>query len=397
MFTMIFVNDLSAVSPRIVPWWMRHYPPGTNGMTFVDLVFPAFLFIVGMSIPLALGARLGRGEPTAKTFLHVLIRALSLLAIGVMMVNESPDSGAMGWSASLWSVLMYTAAIVAFSSFSRVGRRKSGAPPGRVGRRLGPAVRALGWAGLVVLAFAFRGADGHRIITLSPFSIHTEWYGILGLIGWAYLIAASAFLTFRTDRTPLLGCAALLMCLYPAARTGTFDGFWLSRHVSIGEALGSHAAITVAGVLLATILMTPDTATGRARVQFTCLFIAGWATAALLLHGLYGIDKNSATPSWCLWACAITASLWLGCYLVCDVGDMRLLARPLALAGANVLLAYLLSEMLPSVIQLFHLEHWYGGLAEPDLAHAVARSAGCGAVILAVTCLLNRAGLRLRL
>src|SRR6478736_270724 len=56
MFMMIFVNDLSSVPNRIVPAWMKHYR-GKDGMTFVDLVFPAFLFIVGMSIPFALGAR----------------------------------------------------------------------------------------------------------------------------------------------------------------------------------------------------------------------------------------------------------------------------------------------------------------------------------------------------
>ena len=54
MFTMIFVNDLAGVSPNTVPWWMRHFPGNGNGMTFVDLVFPAFLFLVGMSIPSAL-------------------------------------------------------------------------------------------------------------------------------------------------------------------------------------------------------------------------------------------------------------------------------------------------------------------------------------------------------
>jgi predicted acyltransferase len=397
MFTMIFVNDLAGVSPRIVPWWMRHYPPGRNGMTFVDLVFPAFLFLVGMSIPLALGARLGRGEPPAKTVLHVLTRALSLLVVGVLMVNEPPDSGTMGWPAPLWSVLMYLAAILAFSSFLPAGRPASGARAKRVGRGVATAARALGWAALVWLAFAYRGADGQRIITLAPLSVHTEWYGILGLIGWAYLVAAVAFLVFRARRTALLGCAALLMCLYPADRTGTFDSLWLRHHIAIGEVLGSQAAITVAGVVLASVLLTPDTASVRTRVTFTLLFIAGCAAAALLLHGLYGIDKNSATPSWCLWACAITAALWLGCYLVCDVWAVRPLARPLAAAGANVLLAYLLSEMLPSAIELFHLGDWYGGLAGPDLAHAVARSAGCAAMILALTCLLNRAGLWLKL
>ena len=54
MFTMIFVNDLAGVSPTLIPWWMRHFKADGNGMTIVDLVFPAFLFLVGMSIPSAL-------------------------------------------------------------------------------------------------------------------------------------------------------------------------------------------------------------------------------------------------------------------------------------------------------------------------------------------------------
>ena len=209
MFTMIFVNDLAGASPRIVPGGCATTPAGGNGMTFVDLVFPAFLFIVGMSILFALGARLGRGEPPGKTLLHVVTRALSLLLIGVIMVNESPDSGTMGWSAPLWSVLMFLSAILAFSSLSPASRPDPGARRGRVGRGAATAVRVLGWAALVGLAFAYRGADGHRIITLSPFSVHTEWYGILGLIGWAYLVAAVVFLVFRAAAPR---CSAVRPC-----------------------------------------------------------------------------------------------------------------------------------------------------------------------------------------
>ncbi len=65
MFMMIFVNDLSGAG-KIVPDWMVHFSdrhPKGSGMTFVDLVFPAFLFIVGMSIPFAIGARIEKGEP----------------------------------------------------------------------------------------------------------------------------------------------------------------------------------------------------------------------------------------------------------------------------------------------------------------------------------------------
>ncbi len=392
IFTMIYVNDIAGVDSRIVPAWMRHFQ-GPSGMTFVDLVFPAFLFVMGMSVPIALNARLGRGEPLWKCLLHVIIRTLSLLLLGIMIVNGSPNSEMMGWSATLWSALVFLSAILAFSSLTLPGRAQ-------IPRVVTVMLRVLGFAALVFLAFAFRGKDSHRIITLSPFSIHTQWYGILGLIGWAYLVAALVFLAFRTYRTAVLGCVVLLFCLYPADQTGVFEGFWLKRIVGIGSTLGSQGAIAVAGMLLASVLLTPDAITTRARVRFTLLLIAGCSAGALLLHGLYGINKNRATPSWCLWACAITAALWLLFYLVADVRPQGLgskLAKPFAIAGSNVLLAYLLSGAYWSVFDLLGLGGWYSRLAEPDLAHAMARSIGCAVVILAITAGLNRLGFRLKL
>src|SRR5205807_4693512 len=120
----------------------------------------------------------------------------------------------------------------------------------RIRRVISILLRVMGWTGLVVLAFAFRGQNGRRIISLAPLSIHTEWYGILGLIGWAYLVGAIVFLAFRNHRTALLACTALLFCLYPADRKGAFEHFWLNHYVGIGGTLGSQAAITVGGILL---------------------------------------------------------------------------------------------------------------------------------------------------
>jgi heparan-alpha-glucosaminide N-acetyltransferase len=392
IFTMIYVNDIAGVDSRIVPAWMRHYH-GPSGMTFVDLVFPAFLFVMGMSVPIAVNARLARGEPLWKCLLHIVIRTLSLLLIGILIVNGSPDSEEMGWSATLWSALMFVSALFAFSSLTLPGRAQ-------ISRVITIVLRVLGLASLVFLAFVFRGRDGHRIVTLSPFSIHHEWYGILGLIGWAYLVAALVFLVFRTYRTAVLGCVVLLFCLYPADRAGAFEGFWLSRIVGIGSMLGSQGAIAVAGMLLASILLTPEAATLRARVRFSMLFIAGCSAGALLLHGLYGINKNQATPSWCLWACAITGALWLLFHFLADVRPQSIaskLAKPFAIAGSNVLLAYLLSEAHGSALDLVGLGGWYYRLAQPDLAHAMARSIGCAVIILAITAGLNRLGFRLKL
>src|SRR4051812_33288091 len=71
MFIMLYVNDVAGV--RGIPTWIKHYHPETaNGMTLVDWVFGGFLFIVGLSIPLAFANRLARGDSILKLLLHVL-------------------------------------------------------------------------------------------------------------------------------------------------------------------------------------------------------------------------------------------------------------------------------------------------------------------------------------
>jgi predicted acyltransferase len=377
MFTMIFVNDLAGAPKNTVPAWMRHFH-GHSGMTFVDLVFPAFLFIVGMSIPFALGGRLRAGEPARTTFLHVAVRTIALLAIGILMVNdESPGPDMCGLSPALWALLMFFSAIFAFCSISRPGQR---------------------WQiGMIALAFMFRGEHGERIINLAPFSIHTSWYGILGLIGWAYFVGSIVFLVFRANSLALLGCVVLLLGLYPADKAGAFDGLWLSRHIGIGEMLGAHPSITVAGILLASMLIPPGKLKLPERVRFTVLYVLGFAAAAVELTGLYGINKNAATPSWCLWACAVTATIWLIFHFLSDLGPVFPVAKLLAIAGQNVLLAYLISEMLDSVSSILHVDDVYSHLAEHGLASAVARSAGAAVAILFVTAGLNRIGFRLKL
>ncbi|HUE36546.1 MAG TPA: DUF5009 domain-containing protein [Candidatus Acidoferrum sp.] len=391
MFLMIFVNDLAGAPENLVPGWMVHFSDRHkhgSGMTFVDLVFPAFLFIVGMSIPFALGSRLNKGEPVWKICGHVLARTLALLALGILMVNG--ESG----GSPLWHATMFFSGIFAFCAISPRGAKLDTAKFWKI---FNLCIRWLGFAGMLYCALTFTNRRHHHILTFHPFDINTSWYGILGLIGWAYLAAAILFLVFRTRRMALLGCIALMTSFFAADKNGFFDNFWPARFVDFGGMLGSQAAITVAGLLLATVLVTPDMASVKCRVKFTLLFIAGFAFAAMLLTPVYGISKDDATPSWCLWSCAITAALWLGFYFLCDVKPVELIAKPLSAAGQNVLLAYLISEMQESVFNLLHLGDWYDGLAVSSLAAAIARSVSCAVVILLVTAGLNRIGFRLKL
>src|SRR5262249_10213197 len=117
------------------------------------------------------------------------------------------------------------------------------------------------------------------------------------------------------------------------------------------------------------------------------------------VNGLYGINKNQATPSWCLWACASTATCWLILHLCVDGQEphTRRWMQPLVRVGENVFLAYLISEMLPSLVEFAGLADWYSALAGPYLLNPIARSVACALFVLCATVGLNRLGFRLRL
>ena len=66
MATMLVVNDFWSVSG--IPHWMQHAKWGEDMLGFSDIVFPSFLFCVGLSIPYAITAmrRKGRSEGDVK-------------------------------------------------------------------------------------------------------------------------------------------------------------------------------------------------------------------------------------------------------------------------------------------------------------------------------------------
>ena len=156
MFMMIFVNDLAGAPHRLVPDWMVHFSDRHktgSGMTFVDLVFPAFLFIVGMSIPFALGSRLKKGEAIWKISGHVVMRTLALLALGILMVNGEGGGGA------LWQATMFFSAIFAFCAIA-----PRGATPKTAGfwKILNLCLRGLGFVGMFFCALEFANRRPRR-------------------------------------------------------------------------------------------------------------------------------------------------------------------------------------------------------------------------------------------
>ena len=69
--------------------WAYVYPPLRHavwhGATPTDLVFPFFLFAIGVAMPFSFAAREARGDSRARLWRHVLIRALILYGLGLFM------------------------------------------------------------------------------------------------------------------------------------------------------------------------------------------------------------------------------------------------------------------------------------------------------------------------
>ncbi len=69
--------------------WAQMNHSAWNGLTATDLVFPIFLFVVGVSIVFSCEARLARGATRAQLAMHTTQRAIILFLLGIV-VNGFP-------------------------------------------------------------------------------------------------------------------------------------------------------------------------------------------------------------------------------------------------------------------------------------------------------------------
>ena len=80
MVFMIWVNDFWTLTE--VPKWLQHANATEDYLGFSDIIFPLFLFIVGLSVPLAMKQRRIKGDSRQSIIKHIIIRSVSLLFIG---------------------------------------------------------------------------------------------------------------------------------------------------------------------------------------------------------------------------------------------------------------------------------------------------------------------------
>jgi hypothetical protein len=194
ILAMIWVNYIAGMPG--IPYWLEHSGPRADGVTLPDLVFPGFLFIVGVAIPLALRRAAADGM-SARLFGKLLWRSASLMLAGVMLLNaDRYDASAAALPRAWYYLLFYIAMILLW--------RQDDA-------RRWP--KWLGGALMLALVLAFRPV------------LETGWWGILGMIGWGYLACSIAFVLAGGRSAPLAGVFAAMLTLYLGGMAGALD--WL--------------------------------------------------------------------------------------------------------------------------------------------------------------------------
>ncbi len=348
-------------------------------MTYVDVVFPAFLFIVGMAIPLAVSRRLERSDSQLQLWKHILLRFASLAILGIFIANWSKlDPQLTGLSKRVWSLTGFAGAILLWNVY----------PPSLNRRQLFKALKCAGFVMLFSMLAIFRRTAPDGQTAWLDFS----YWEILGLIARTYLAVCILYVPLRKRPWAPVALLAALCALNVASRLGWVDflrrlPFWVWP---FGR--GDLASITVAGIVASQIFLGCSFAkTFRQKALWASAYAAALFAAGWMLMG-FGIAKLGATPTWCLWSSAISVTLFLLVYWAVDVKLMTRWAEFLRPAGQNTLLTYLLPDIFYAAFGSSFFAAWLG-YGWPGAARALLFTA----LMLAAAAVLTRMRVRMAL
>ena len=186
--------------------------------------------------------------------------------------------------------------------------------------------------------------------------MHTSWWGILGLIGWAYLTVCAVFLLFGAQQTALVGMLGLFIALFVGDASHLLDAplYYVKQYLSLGPHIGGHAMIATAGMIVSVLFLEGSPVKDPSkRIRWIVVFGVMMMLAGYFFRPLYGISKNNATPSWCLYSAAFCCYIFAALYWLVDVKKISRWANVVRPAGANPLLAYILPDIVYVLLSLF--------------------------------------------
>lgn len=407
------------VASGVLPGWMYHAQVGPRsdfafdstiyGITWVDLVFPFFLFAMGAAFPFSLGNKYEKGESRLKLAVDSLLRGARLTFFAIFIqhmypwVTSSPQDAASWWLAigafllmfpmfmripmemATWlrrviEAMSYAIAITLLLTVSYVGER----------------IFSLSFSNIIILVLANMAIFGSLVYL---FTIGNKWarIGILPFIMAVFLGSSTEGAWVKTvmNYSPLPWAynfyyLKYLFIIIPGTIAGEYLKEWLQNKtsevslpaekrrtpfvllVSVGIIiLNLYGLYTrqlvfnlVGTVVLLSCLYYLLYSAGNNSAYWRKLFVAG---AYLLMLGLFfeayegGIRKDHSTYSYYFVTSGLAFMAMIAFSILCDVYRWKRLTRPLEMAGQNPMIAYVAPQLL--VMPLLNLTGLAGYLS----------------------------------
>ena len=335
LLMMLFVTDLN------MPLDTAGYGYCTsdfNGTELSGWIFTGFLFIAGMAIPFSIGKRISMGENNITIARHIAIRSVSLLIIGILMLNSArvnPEFTGMG--KNLWTIFMVFGIFLIWNKYQENDNNFFSIQ----------GLRLLGIGILIALVFKFRSGEFEN-----NGSLITGSWGAMGIIGWGYLSIAFIYLAARGS---ILNIAIAYFFFLAMNILSEFD---LLTYLDPAKPLfgiiidGYTPMIVVSGTLISMILKKYSSPSPeKAFVTIVTIGVGCIITGSLLYNWLTNSEAE-ATPGRGLICIGIFSILFSILHWIIDIKKKPGRISLIQPAGENSLMTFLVAAMLYSLISI---------------------------------------------
>jgi predicted acyltransferase len=318
---MILVNDAGDESAAY--WPLQH--SAWNGWTPTDLVFPFFLFMVGVALAYSFRSRMARGESRQELLKHVLWRGLALLALGIFL-NGFPNRYHLH-SLRFYGVLQRIAICYVITAILELWTGWRAQVAVIVGCLVGY------WILMRYVPVPGFGVPTHDMPLLDPDRNIVAWLDRKLLMGHLYEVT-------RDPEGVLSTIPSVATCLL-----GLQTGKWLRSARSLASKVTGMA---IAGVVL--------------------------VSAGEFFNIWLPINKKLWTSSFVMLTAGLALVILALCYWVLDIKQWRgAWTKPFLVFGMNAIAAYVCAALLAHLLGATGAgEALYGRLIEPFFSPANA-------------------------
>lgn len=290
---MILVNNPGDYKNTFAPLLHAEW----HGWTPTDLVFPFFLWIMGVAMVYSFAARRAKGETAERLLMHVARRAGILFALGLFL-NGFPDYDLR--ALRIFGVLQRIGLCYLFAGFLVL-----------IGQGRGLLLSIVALLGGYWALMTFVPVPGHGAGILDPEGNFAQYVDVSLFSGHLY--------------RPRWDPEGLVSTL-PAITN------------------------TLLGVLCGIFLRDESTVHEKLRSMIT--FGAALVLAGLLWDNWLPINKNLWTSSYALFTSGLAFWALAACYWLAEVKGWRKGLAPFEVFGANAIAAYVLSGLLARLLSL---------------------------------------------